>query len=289
MYEKIAFGTASLGIEKYGINQNTNSENPSSTLNFILDQGIVNFDTAEIYGDSEIYLGKLKKNHSKIWVSTKISNLKSKNPKVSNEIYEKILNSRRRLCVEEIDLLYLHQNEPEIFLDKNIITALERLKNEGLLKELGVSLYSKEEILRASEVSVYDWIQIPISIFDCSLLHYAFECGFRKISARSVFIQGAVFSDDSQIIRLPQGKNFIDLRNKYLKLCKDYGVNFNQLLISPINSMNNVTQIILGTRSRLFWGKIDEHLKPLPTDLIEIVRNESKDIKAWTNPRGWSL
>ena len=290
MYEKIAFGTASLGIEKYGINAKTSKESPSSVINFIANKGIARFDTAEVYGNSEIYIGDyIKNNQPKIWVSTKIANLNNDNPKIKNQIYEKVLNSKKRLNVESIDLLYLHQNEPEIFLDKHIISALLDLKKEGFVKELGVSLYSKKEILNASKVSIYDWIQIPISIFDTSLLHYAFECGFRNIAARSIFIQGAVFSDDNRIKNLPDGSRLINMRKAYLMLCKEYEINFNQLLISPINLMGNVKQIIIGTRSRVFWEGIDQHLKPIPSDLIKILNNEAIDMKEWTNPRGWCL
>ena len=294
MFNKISFGTAALGLDNYGISPQNQNKSPQEILKFIVNLGISNIDSAPAYGKSESIIGDFIRTSTeakKIRISTKVSGLSSNSQNTEQVLFDSIIRSKRLLNVNFLDILYLHQNDILIFTDSKVIEAMLLAKKEGYVKELGISVYSLDEFMIATSLGVYDWIQVPANIFDVSFIILAQTTDLKgsKIAARSIFMQGAIFCEDKILLNLPGGLEFINLRNKYDKICMEYNISITQLAFSFINQIETVNQVIVGSRKLELWKNLETHLQPLPSEIFSYLFEIGSSQKAWTNPRAWKI
>jgi aryl-alcohol dehydrogenase-like predicted oxidoreductase len=103
--------------------------------------------------------------------------------------------SRRRLGVECFEAVLLHR-PGQLFERRgaDIYSALQRLKAEGVLRKLGISVYGPQEALDIAGRFEIDLVQMPVSILDQRLFSSPFACFAREhqieIHARSIYLQG---------------------------------------------------------------------------------------------------
>jgi diketogulonate reductase-like aldo/keto reductase len=122
------------------------------TIREAIDQGITHIDTAEIYGGGQVeeVLGEaLEKYHRKnLFITSKVKGL--------NQEYEKVhqacRNSLQRLQTDYLDLYLIHWREPGIPLEETI-RAMDELVDQGLVKNIGVSNFTKESLAQAQSYS----------------------------------------------------------------------------------------------------------------------------------------
>jgi len=288
MKNKIAFGTASLGIANYGISNRELKEDPKKILDRIFESGVDSFDVARSYGLSEEIIGKwLAESNNTVWLSTKVDGITLENYN-SDYLLEQVNVSKKLMNVGTIDLVYLHQNNIEIFSNKNVIDDLLTLKKNGLCQEVGVSIYTKNELLKAVELGVYDWIQLPSNILDTSLLRAAKEICKSKIAVRSIFLQGAFFSKNLKSYRGIPGVEGLDEGIQLSKiLAQEYRIQLETMMVSYIYGFQQVEQVILGSRNLFFNNSINDLVINLPEDLVKKLDKISEKQKEWTNPRSW--
>ena len=292
MIEKICFGTASLGIKRYGVNPQRHDSSELEQLNFIFSKGVLNIDTAPSYGNAEKLIGqflRLNELEKKIKISTKLSGIPDSGLNADKVVRISVTKSLQNLGVDSIELLYLHQNNPSIFCNKDVTDSLQRLKKNGFAKKIGVSVYSHDEFIRASSLGVYDVIQVPVNIFDTSFLHLEPLGKNIQIVARSVFLQGALFADNFVLKKLPDGDCLCELRKDIFDYASKFGISPTQLAISYLNLQKKINYIIVGSRSIKFWSQLLDFVVPIPDELIEYVGERSISGKPWTNPRLWNL
>lgn len=195
---KIVLGTAQFGLD-YGIN-NTTGQIPENQVFEILEEslisGIDGLDTAYAYGNSELVIGNYIKKHG--YVFKIISKLPECNPSDVRNIFE---SSLERLGVDGLYGYMCHSfqhciDNPEIW------DLLEKLKSEGKIKKIGISLYYPSELEYIIEKKIcVDIIQVPYNIFDRRFEEYfpvLNKMGV-KIFVRSVFLQGLVFKKPSEL------------------------------------------------------------------------------------------
>lgn len=140
-------------------------------LNTAVDQGINFIDTADVYeaGKSEAAVGRLLKSRSeKIYVATKCG--RQINPHMNAGYTPKALRgyveaSLKNIGVEQLDLIQLHCPPTEVYYRPEIFETFERLKEEGKVARLGVSVEKVEEALKAIEYPNVDTVQIIFNIF----------------------------------------------------------------------------------------------------------------------------
>ena len=199
MTNKLCLGTAKIGIPGYGYSNSDTLVNVNEFLLESLRLGINCIDTSPRYGDSEKVIGRaLKKLNKNPRISTKIDNLIPNSKKNPDLMLSSILSSIDRLDIDCIDVCYLHQNEIDIISDDYVHTGIKLLKNKGLIKEVGTSVYSKEELRYTLESNIFDWVQIPVNILDTSFYHVICEYDTNiKVSVRSVFLQGILLNQNS--------------------------------------------------------------------------------------------
>jgi aryl-alcohol dehydrogenase-like predicted oxidoreductase len=142
-------------------------------LNKAIDGGVNFIDTADVYGNeigqSEMAVGKfLKSRKEKIYVATKCG--RQLNPH-TNEAYEpKVLrkfieDSLSRMGLETLDLIQLHCPPTEIYYRPEIFELFDRLKDEGKIQNLGISVEKVEEALKGIEYDNVSTVQIIFNMF----------------------------------------------------------------------------------------------------------------------------
>jgi len=134
--------------------------------------GGVNFiDTADIYsdGESEKASGKIARQAGKrIYVATKCGRKlqphvsKGYTPEVMRSFVEESL---KRLETDCLDLIQLHCPPIEVYYRPEIFGEFEKMKQEGKILNLGVSVEKVEEALKAIEFDNVATIQIIYNIF----------------------------------------------------------------------------------------------------------------------------
>ena len=121
-----------------------------------LSLGINTFDTAESYGNgrSEKIVGKaLSGVRSKCVLATKIA----KDHLHADDIERSVEGSLKRLNTDYIDLYYIHWPNPDIPL-KETMTKLEALRASHVLRAIGVSNFSAEQLnesLQYAQIDAY--------------------------------------------------------------------------------------------------------------------------------------
>lgn len=142
-------------------------------LNEAYDGGVNFIDTADVYGNeigqSETAVGKFVKSKSdKIYVATKCGrqlnphNNASYKPETLRKFVE---DSLQRMGLDTIDLIQLHCPPTEVYYRPEIFELFERLKEEGKIQNLGISVEKVEEALKGMEFENVTTVQIIFNMF----------------------------------------------------------------------------------------------------------------------------
>ncbi|MBW4492162.1 MAG: aldo/keto reductase [Oscillatoria princeps RMCB-10] len=132
------------------------------------DAGITTFDTAAIYGDghSERIVGEaLEPVRDKVVYATKVwcTNLKY------DKLIEACDSSLKNLRTDYIDLYQIHWPagswKSEIVPVEETMRALNYLKQQGKIRAIGVSNFSRAQIEEAAQYGRVDSLQPPYSLF----------------------------------------------------------------------------------------------------------------------------
>lgn len=203
MKSKIALGTAQFGLP-YGI-ANSSGQVLSSEAGKILDlakkASILTLDTAIAYGDSESTLGKYDLRDFS--VVTKLPETPRDVSDVAQWVDELIDASLARLGVSTIDSLLLHR--PEQLLEPfgySLYQKLQKLKSEGLINRVGISIYEPKELDSLIKHFDFDLIQTPFNIVDNRLIDSGWYDKLKSqgtsIHIRSIFMQGLLLMPEEQ-------------------------------------------------------------------------------------------
>jgi len=165
---EISLGTWQLG-GKWGTD--FNEDIAAETLEKAID-GSVNFiDTADVYKgtESEVAVGKaIKKSSNRMYVATKCG--RQINPHTNENYTPEVLRgyveeSLQRLDVDAIDLIQLHCPPTEVYYRPEIFAEFDKLKKEGKILNLGVSIEKVEEGIKALEYDNVTSIQVIYNMF----------------------------------------------------------------------------------------------------------------------------
>lgn len=148
-----------LGCNSFGTTFGTpvDEEGTRHTVHAALDAGITLFDTADIYGESEVFVGKaLGSRRDEIVLATKFGGQIGKDPANKGAsarwIEQAVENSLRRLGTDRIDLYQLHFPDPNTPFEETL-TALDNLVKAGKVREIGSSNLSGSQIDEAEALS----------------------------------------------------------------------------------------------------------------------------------------
>ena len=180
---EISLGTWQVG-GKWG--DDFNHETADQILNAAVDSGINFIDTADVYGngESEKAVGKFVKSRSeRIYVATKCG--RQLNPHTSEAYQPKVLrkfveNSLKNMGLETLDLIQLHCPPTEVYYRPEIFELFDRLKDEGKILNLGISVEKIEEALKGIEFQNVTSVQVIFNAFRQRPAELFFEQAQRK-------------------------------------------------------------------------------------------------------------
>lgn len=280
---KIVLGTAHFGMP-YGINKKeVELDDIGQILDYAKKNKINYLDTAPTYKNA---LEKLSTFSLKEW--NIISKIPSKPKDVKdikswiNKIFFYTLNT---LKIDKIDTILIH-DENNICHKKNgdeFYKSLNDLKNQGLIRNIGCSIYIPKKLIKILGRYKFDIIQSPYNIFDKRILLPEVTKILHKkkikLHLRSIFLQGLLLRKQN----IP--KKFV--KNKILK-------KFN-IWLKETKSENIST--CLGCISQIKFDKLVVGIdnKSQLNDIIKNVRNPSKKIPSFNvnenniiiDPRKW--
>lgn len=165
---EIALGTWQVG-GKWG--SPFNDKTADELINTAIDNGVNFIDTADVYenGLSETAVGRVVRSRSeRIYVATKCG--RHINPHVNEGYQPKVLqkfveDSLKRTGLETLDLIQLHCPPTEVYYRPEIFELFDRLKEQGKIQNLGVSVEKVEEGLKAIEYPNVTTVQIIFNLF----------------------------------------------------------------------------------------------------------------------------
>lgn len=207
------FGTWALGGDYWGPQEHSDSV---KAIHAALRGGINHFDTAPVYGKgkAEQLIGQqLRKNRQDYIISSKCFFKET-------EAFEKSFSqSLKRLNTDYIDIFYIHW--PQSGADmRPLMEFMEKLRGTGQIRAIGVSNFSKVQMLAIMEAGTIDIMQCGYNLFwrkeEKELLPFCRREGI-VTAAYSVLGQGILTGKYSEI---PQGRDF-EWRRKMVLFEKD--------------------------------------------------------------------
>src|SRR3954454_7760068 len=148
---------AGLGCNNFG--RRLGLEEARAVIDAALDAGVNFLDTADVYSDgrSEELIGEvlLGGRREQVVLATKFGMDRSGAlpgaPGSAEYVRAGCERSLRRLQTDVIDLLQYHEPNPDVPLEETL-AAMEELRREGKVRELGVSNFSAEQLRATPDV-----------------------------------------------------------------------------------------------------------------------------------------
>lgn len=286
---RLALGTVQFGLS-YGIANQTGQADEATAMTMLdlaAKAGIDTLDTAIAYGSSETTLGRIGVQSFNI--ITKLPPTKEGEKLEKAWVIDNLQKSLLRLQVSQVHGLLLHRSE--LLLEPAgliLYEALQELKDEGLVKKIGISAYNPNEVTKITKHYKIDLIQMPFNLLDQRLLQSGCLDKLKsegvEVHVRSAFLQGLLlmqkqyrpekFSKWSAI--WTQWHDWLD-SNKVsaLRACLSYPLAFPE-----------IDRIVVGADSVLQLQEIIEASNhPIPlVDLPNLVCHD----EALINPSHWS-
>ena len=291
---KFCLGTVKLGMPNYG-HSSTKNDNSSFTAIQVLKNvetlGIYRVDTSPRYGTSEEILGQyFTKCEILPFVSSKIDFLRTNESCTPEIMIENVTLSLKKLNINHLDICYLHQNDISIISDPYVHIGLNLLKEKKLIKYSGASVYTLEECAYAIESKMFDYIQVPINIFDISFYYSYIKSGFKHVrfTARSILLQGIIANRKNILNQIKYAEDILNCLEAIDVIASENNLTTTQLALAYVFSLVGVDHYIIGSTSLHNIKKnIDCQCIKLNQETIESITNLATKKKIWTNPRNW--
>jgi aryl-alcohol dehydrogenase-like predicted oxidoreductase len=144
-----------------------------ATIHQALDLGMNFLDTADIYGPytNEILVGRaIHDRRQEVILATKCGIVRTSDPSFRGVngrpeyVRSSLEASLRRLCVDTVDLYYLHRVDPAVPIEETV-RAMAQLVKDGKVKHIGLSEASPQTIRRAHSVHPITAVQTEYSLW----------------------------------------------------------------------------------------------------------------------------
>ena len=286
---KLALGTAQFGL-KYGL-ANMVDKVPSDMVAQLLKIAstcdITMLDTAIAYGDSEQVLGRY--NLTKFEVVSKLPAVPSDCSSVEEWVLEQTIASLKRLKTDKLHDLLLHR--PAQLLGTNgekIYKSILKLKEQGMVDQIGVSVYGPDELSELIKRFDFDVIQAPMNIFDRRMKNTGMLKHLKKIGItihiRSAFLQGLLLmsNDKIPVYFAP----WAPLIKQYHQWLNQQSLSPLQACLSYLNQHSDIDKIIVGVDD--IW-QLKQIIAAINTPNISIPDFLHSVDEGLINPSRWLL
>lgn len=292
----MGLGTVQFGVD-YGISNKTGKTSPEEVrkiLSVATENGISLLDTAAMYGDSEEVLGgALRDVKGEFDIITKSSVISSGS--VTNEDVEKfeaVFNrSLQRLQVSSIEGLLVHQVD-DLFKPggERLVEKLKLFQSSGLVRKVGISVYSGQQIDQVLAMFKPDIIQLPVNVFDQRLIHSGHLTKLKKldveIHARSIFLQGLLLMEFNSVPRW--FSSVLGHIRQYHEHLKANGLSLLQGAMQFVNQLKEIDVGVVGVNSTQHLMQVIKAFEALPEQANDMSRFSISD-PLILNPACWKV
>jgi aryl-alcohol dehydrogenase-like predicted oxidoreductase len=167
----IGFGAMSIGIKDTYTSSVRDDDAAVALIHRALDLGVTLLDTADIYGVSEIQVGKaLKGRRDGVVLATKFGFVNERfgqGQRIDGSpahVRKACDASLQRLGVDHIDLYYLHRVDPKVPIQETV-GAMADLVRQGKVRHLGLSEPNPASLRRAHQVHPIAAVQNEYSLW----------------------------------------------------------------------------------------------------------------------------
>ncbi len=201
---KLALGTAQFGMP-YGINNmagQVSQHAAQKILQYASLVGIHTIDTAIDYGSSEQCLGLAVVDAFE--VITKLPSIPENCNNVEDWMVREVEGSLKRLGVTCLHGLMLHRPD-QLYgpMGERILASLMRLKEAGLVRKVGVSVYDPEGFDQLFSLADFGIVQCPLNLMDRRLVDSGWLQKLTlksvEVHTRSSFLQGLLLMERGDI------------------------------------------------------------------------------------------
>ncbi len=287
LIEKICLGTAQFG-SSYGLTNKNNElsvEEIGEILSLAKYNGISFLDTAPTYGNAEFKLGNIDIRDWNIVTKVKTGNTIS----TDNSFSGSVEDSLNRLKIDNLYAVLIHN--PKLFYDpqiNNLLNQLSELKEKGLIKKIGVSVYDSVEVDFILENFDVDIIQIPFNIIDGRMMENTTLDKLKRknieVHARSIYLQGLLLMDiKDQTQQFGNWKSTWKLFNSF---CLDNKITPLEACLRYVLQNPQIDRVILGIDN---YSQLEETIESatggevnVPNELISLDDN-------LCNPLNWEM
>jgi aryl-alcohol dehydrogenase-like predicted oxidoreductase len=205
---ELGLGTVQLGLP-YGVSNRGGQPSEDEAVAILagaLNSGIRTIDTAPAYGESEQLLGRLLPAGAAVRIVTKTPPLQGGEVSEGDcdAVRRSAERSLERLRREHLDALLVHHGS-DLALPggERLAGTLAELRDSGLARRLGASVYDRAELDGARERLPLDLVQLPLNAFDQRFLRDGTLEELRRegieVHVRSAFLQGLLLMDPGQL------------------------------------------------------------------------------------------
>lgn len=281
-FSAVGFGCWAVGGSD--IWNNSSDKNSIDAVQRAVDLGINFFDVAPVYGfgHAETILGQaLKGRRQQVLIATKCGLIwddqkRITNNLTANSIYQEIDDSLRRLNTDYVDIYQLHWPDPNTPIEETM-EALERIKQAGKIRHIGVSNFSVELTQRAmaagtvvSYQGLYNLLERNADSYHNIPLTYRVQdeilpfCGEHGLAffPYSPLFQGLLTDNfkasdnfDENDVRSANPKlsgdafkTYFDISEKLRAFAREIGKPLNQIAINWLINQPAVTSVICGAQ-----------------------------------------
>ena len=287
--EVSAIGLGCMGMsEFYGAGSDAES---IQVIHHAVERGVTFLDTADMYGpfkNEELVGRAIRDRRDRVFLATKFGNVRGPageflgvrgDPDYVRSACEASL---RRLGVETIDLYYQHRVDPNVPIE-DTVGAMERLRQEGKVRFLGLSEAAPRTIRRAAAVTTITAVQTELSLWsrdaEAEVLPTVRELGIGYVAYSPLgrgFLTGQIkspddFPDDDFRKFHPrfQGENFaknIALVREVEAMAKEKRCTTAQLALAWVLAQGEDVVPIPGTKHVKY---LDENIGALEVQLSD--------------------
>lgn len=286
---KLALGTAQFGLS-YGIANNAGKASKTTVkqlLNIARTSDITMFDTAISYGNSEKTLGL--HNLATFNIVSKLPEVPPDCLKVEEWIAEQVLASLKRLNINKLQALLLHR--PAQLLEPvgdRLYRSILRLKEQGLVSQIGVSVYGPNELSQLVNRFDFDIVQAPMNIFDrrmedTGMLNQLKKAGV-AIHIRSAFLQGLLLMPSAKIP--VYFAPWLPLIKAYHDWLVEQNLSPVQACLSYLNQQADIDKIIVGVDNAQQLQQIITAIDRPRIDIPSFLQSTDEGL---LNPSRWLL
>lgn len=257
---ELVLGTAQLGLVYGAANRigQPNARAAELILRSAVSAGVKWIDTAAAYGSAEQRIGAALPGSKGVRIVTKLAPLdefdETSDPgDIRRAVADSVRRSCARLGTDRLEVLLLHRAHHLTMRGGAVWNAVKALRDEGVIYDLGVSVYTPQEALAALADRDVRHIQLPFNALDWRWRDSGvFEALAKRpgvtVHARSALLQGLLANGGGA--RWPEGVDPAELTTRLHRLTRDLDRDSPaDLCLAYVRAQSWIDGIVVGMES----------------------------------------